>query len=250
MTTSYQNKELPALVNLTEIIAEYFNEIGDVGMSRFFQVANIAIRGVGVIYMRGSVVNLKTYEATPDALNRISLPDDCVKVSTVSLNINERLYPIDENKRIHLPRKRDCGADTRDVTVSNANIQFLPFYSGNIVRTFYGLTGGYDDCYYRIDDEMRYITIEGEIPADITVVIQYKSRGISVTVDTLLPIQIKESVIAWIYMKMAPMGSREREAAKAEFSTALAELRKIERPLNLDEWIIAGYRSLSQGIQR
>jgi len=262
---SNADKKLSGYTNIAEIVYDYINETGNYTMKDFMRLSQIVIRGITKLNIR----NLHRVEVADLEVNTelytTDLPDDYIDWVRLGLDYDGRLYPISHNPNLILPRGEDCGVEDRDVANINTNVittsttspvLYLPFYtSGTYTPAIYGLSGGWADMFFRIDDEYRRIILEGEMPVGhVNIRLEYISSGVSLTTQTVIPLQAKEVLIAWLRWRTSidDPGTPFNKVLEFKnlYGTELAELDSIEYKLTLDQLRDAGYRSQKQGMKR
>ena len=69
---------------------------------------------------------------------------------------------------------------------------------GEVIDTMFGISGGYNYNYYRIDYRRGLLYIDGAI-LTTKVVLEYQSSGISMSGDTYVPLRAKEAILAYAH---------------------------------------------------
>jgi hypothetical protein len=128
-----------------------------------------------------------------------------------------------------LPRKTDdCGNTLPTVTqtledeivgqkslIPNYGYYFaMHFRNGQYVGEMYGLGGGFNAAYFRIDWERRQIAFDSEVPSD-EIILEYKSSGIDPSGGTIVPRKTVAALIAYIHWQRIENNDKIAESKKA-----------------------------------
>jgi hypothetical protein len=229
---------------IREIVSESFISEGDFTAKGYMQRASIVIRGIRHLQLH-TLKQIKTVMLPISAINTVDMPEDYIKYIRVGLNADERVYTLTYNPNIVLLNETLCGADDRDITASNDNVLVLPYNSTPFNGNTYGLSGGYN-CYFREDKEHGRLVLEGEMPADADILLEYLSSGISISEDTQIPIIAYEALLAWLYWKL----DKENPRLMNLFGIEETKLKNFIHSFTLSELLDAGYLGSAQSIKR
>ncbi len=262
---SVSNPNLASATNFKEIALEYISETGNYSLKDLDRFVGILIRG----YTQLNIRDRNVYETVDldinSDLNTCDLPSDYVNYIMVGLNYDERIYVLPSNSNIILPREFDCGEETRDVTTSNTNVlsstntstsKFLPYYlTGSYYPAVYGVSGGWSPAYFKIDKEYHRIIIEGDLPpTQYKVRLLYTSSGVKLTRQTVIPLHVKECLIAFLAWRVAlndiTVPYNMKKELENQYGIQLTYLRDIEYKITLDEVRQAAWMALSQSVKR
>jgi len=248
-------EKLPNYTTLSEIVNSYklwMEEYGDDKYDRYLDLTIRALVDLQLHHLRQVDVAYLTINSD---LNTAQLPADCIDISLVGLNVNERIYILTENKYIAIPASESCGTEERDLDLSNGNIYFASHYhDGLYLDTLYGMTGGFEDVYYRRDLKNNRLILEGTIPANTSLLVEYISTGVGYNEQTIIPLYVKEALIARLRVFLAEADPRISQSEKmrlwALYGTEETKVKRIKHRFNLQQWISAEWRSQSRGVKR
>lgn len=127
------------------------------------------------------------------------------------------------------------------------------FRKGQFVGGLYGLPGGIDDAYYRVDMDNRQIIFSGSVPRS-EIVLEYITSGLKADGTSLIPRQAVPSLrayIDWVAVENDPrMSQAEKNRKKALYDEAETKLRSFELALTGDELKRAIWSALRQSPKR
>ncbi len=137
----------------------------------------------------------------------ITLPEDFIDYTKISVySRSGKLWTLTlDPSLIRFPLEQ-CGLELDRVLSGqyDTNVDLMPttgyylsphFNSGNFMDNYYGLGGGFNRGYYNIDRSGNALLTKG-LPENTTVIIEYKSTGVSVSGGTYIPRQAMEAIIA------------------------------------------------------
>ena len=174
-----------------------------------------------------------------------------------------KLRVITRNDNILLPRSWDDGDESAignyygaAVGADNLSngVYFMPHYHGtSYVGGLYGMPGGVDDCYYRIDMENRQIVFSGATPRS-EVVMEYISSGVRTDGSSLVPREAVPALRTYVLLAMVENDQRvafnEKERRKREHEEAVAALRFFQNSFTAAEYRQMVLQSYSQAPKR
>lgn len=254
----------PGAITIERIVAYVLDELNKEGeWSEYAEkVATKVIRGIMDlnIYTLSST-SVAYLRVNPD--NTVDLPDDYIDYIKIGILYNNRIWTLTVADTIALPREELCGQDIRDAlvttgpdnTVGAGRGYYFPVgaYNGVSMGGMYGLTGGFNVAYYRIDRERNQIVLDGRIPKCI-VALEYQSAGIGLGTNTLIPAQAVECLVAFGVWRMkegdSTISQSEKERAKNQYMEQLEKLRFFESACTIDEWKDAIYSSATLAPKR
>jgi len=253
--------KLPGMTTIRSVVMSVLNRLGTYDLKQYKRMVQLAIEGYSeefslfhiglgneVIYLHMSVA--KT----------INLPADFISMVRIGYPVNGKLRVITKHDSILLPRNFDdtgvaIGNTTSDDTegVSNAIFFSEHFRNGVFIGGLYGLPGGIDDCYYRIDMENRQIIFSGETPRS-EIVLEYISTGLLPDGSSLIPREVVAPLRAYVLWHSVENDPRvaynERERRKREFNESVEALRSFTNAFTKDEYLRMVYQSTYQAPKR
>jgi hypothetical protein len=130
---------------------------------------------------------------------------------------------------------------------------FAPHYRyGRYTNTLYGVGGGFNIAYYRIDMNRRVIYFHGNVPNN-EVILEYKSSGVKAG-GALVPRDAAPALKAYLHWKTAeydfriPMNEKIRK--EQLYDKELYKLKTIECSFNITEYLDNQYATMSQAPKR
>lgn len=245
------------LITLKDIVDDVLVEAGTYDESEYLRYLKVAIRGFTRLNIL-HIADIKVAYLPISDINTVSLPSDYVSYSKIGININGDIWTLGLNDKMAFARTESCGLrinELANVTDTNTYFDSRIFFSnhyrdGTYVTNLFGLGGGLNTAYYRIDKEYGVIQLQGSVPQS-EIVLEYVSNGISENGSTIVPIQAREAMIAWVQWKTTPRDqNNKRLAAKNEYLEEVEELRSFESIPTLDELMDAIYAGYKQSPKR
>jgi hypothetical protein len=248
--------ELPkGVVTLETVVANVLEDLDLEDRYSDFgeKVLNKVIRGfVDLNIWHVAVNNIRVEYLPVSGMNTVDLPDDYVNYRKIGIDVGGQIWTLTVNEDMSLPRGEKCGEDIRAVIDSNNPAMFGINYgyyfpdhyrNGRFVGGAYGIGGGFNRAYYRIDMERRQIVLMGSVPKG-EIVLEYISTGVSVNRQTVIPRQYLEVLIAWCVWKLTPRDqAAKRERAKIDYMEEIEKVRFLEASMTVDEFRDAIYQS-------
>lgn len=180
------------LVNVVKVIEDYMLQ-SHTDRSQRARISAIALQGVRDLNMF-RIDNSKIEEIPMTAINTVNLPDDFLKLVSIGIPFNGKMWFFTRKDDIIKTTSFIGGAEVLDpndgegVDLGKYN-QFLG----------YGTRGGVNQYYYTVDEPNRRIIING-FP-QTKVILIYISSGISLSNGVFIPQYAYNSLFAWIAYK-------------------------------------------------
>ena len=227
----------PGLVTIRYIVMSILNRMEDYTMKRYKRLVQIAIEGFSEL----SLWHLNTLEVVylrMDVAKAVDLPDDYVDFLKVGVPINGKLRVLTQHNQILLPRTFDpdgapVGNTDADDTVDAASLIFFSdhFRGGQYVGGLFGMPGGVDDAYFRIDRENRKIVFSGSVPRS-EIVLEYISTGVKTEEGSLIPREAVPSLRTYVQWQIAEndprVSANEKERKKRIHEEEIEALRSFQ----------------------
>jgi len=233
----------PGLVTIRYIVMSILNRMEDYTMRKYKRLVQIAIEGFGEL----SLWHLNTLEVVylrMDAAKAVDLPDDFVDYTKIGIPINGKLKVLTKHNNILLPRLFEDGAPVgntdADDTVDAASLVFFSdhFRGGQYVGGLYGMPGGVDDAYYRIDRENRKIVFSGTVDRS-EIVLEYISTGVKTEEGSLVPREAVPAIRTYVLWQMIEHDTRialsEKERRKRNHEEEIEAMRSFQG-FTIDEY--------------
>lgn len=213
-----RNPELGAWVTLRSVVMGAIRRTGDHSMNEYWELLQF---GIDFIREKLSLFHEASVEVgyfTPNAAGIITWPSDMVDYVKIGIpDANGNLWTLTVNNEMILNRGTLCGVDIRQINTANAvnvtgGFPFADhFRDGVYISGLYGIGGGFNSGYFRIDKKMRQIQFNGINLSEI--IMEYKTTGIGP--GTLVAPQAIASVRTFILAERADcdprMSASERE---------------------------------------
>lgn len=255
---SFPANQVSGLVSIDYVVAEIQAELNDYGPTQRSRLLALAISAVRDFRLYDSglvqIAYLDINEAGIAILPRDYI--DYVQIGELTLAGNVRDFTL--NPAMALNRQLDCGVPDRvmnptmavnNQNVMNAGVFFVsPVWGGNnIVPTFYGSSGGWNNGYYKVDKAAGVIQFNGVIPQN-QIVLVYKSTGIGTT--TPIPYEMIAAIKAHVHYARVKTDARvslgQKQMYKDDLREERTKLRAFTQNFNLAEYLDALYRFKKQ----
>jgi hypothetical protein len=237
--------DLKGYVTIRQLANSAIGQMGKKGeMSLYFPFVKLLIRGYKQLN-QFSLNMPKTERIMMNSIGCIDIPDDYMGFVSLGIPYKGRIWTFTRSDRLITPDGMVCG----EATLSAANGETITI--GNSTIAGYGVGGGANDYYYKLDLPGHRIIING-FPRT-TVTLNYISSGISMSETTWIPRIAEEALIAWVmwqrvvYDDAVPMGIKNQY--KQEYIEKENEIKFSEMP-TLDEFYDAIYQTFTQGLKR
>ena len=246
---------ISGLITVNYVTMSILNRLRNYSMRHYQYIAQLVIEGYGEL----ALWHLDTIEVVylrMSSAKVVDLPTDYVDYVKIGIPVNGKLKVLTHKPNILLPRTFADGAPVGNTDDSGdaGSIFFVDhFRSGQFVAGLYGLPGGLDNAYYRIDRENRQIVFSGSIPRS-EVVLEYVSSGIKLSGQTNIPRETLPSLRAYVLWHMidmdpkVPMGEKERR--KNNYLEEVAALDYFQSAFTADEYKRHVWKSTRQTIKR
>ena len=247
---------ISGIITVNYVTMSILNRLRDYSMRNYAYIAQLVIEGYGKL----ALWHLDTIEVVylkMSAAKIVDLPTDYVNYTKIGIPINGKLKVLTKKDNILLPRTFADGAPIGNADDENANtgsIFFVDhFRDGQFVAGMYGLPGGLDNAYYRVDRESRQIVFSGSIPRS-EVVLEYVSSGIQLTGQTNIPretVPALQAYVAWNMIKWdKKYSANEKAQRKQDYLEEVAALDYFQSAFTADEYKRHVWKSTTQTIKR
>lgn len=190
------------VTNINSVVASVQVELNNFDERN--RLSQLAIEGAqdAQIYLADSV---KIAYKKMNDVNQISLPSDFVDYTKIGIKVNGVLWTFTRNENLAIsPTDSElvmCDyEEANNTTVApsdKGSCGFAPHYRNGEYCQLYGVGGGFNSVYFRIDMQRRVIFFSNNYPGDI--IIEYTSSGISPS--TVIPIQLVPVIKAYVHWK-------------------------------------------------
>ncbi len=238
-------KESSAMVSIRYCVMNALIRTGDHSMNEYFPLLQLAIDCVREMRMFDEA-SIEVAYLIPNEAGIIEWPSDMMDYVKIGIPIKGQLYNLTVNDNMLLNRAQKCGVDIRQMQkgigfppVASDGYFYAPhFRNGQYVEGLYGLTGGFNTGYYRVDDKMRQIQLDGFL-LNNEVVLEYKSTGISAgSVISAQAIPVVREYVLWQRIENDPrIPTTQKERKKGQYEEQVAKLRDITNNFTVAEFL-------------
>jgi hypothetical protein len=251
---SLENPKILGTTTVRYVVKSILNRIQDYTMRHYKYIEQMIyehytdlnlwhLDNVEVVYLRMS--DAKT----------VDLPPDYVDYLKIGVPINGKLKVLTRKDNILLPREFEDGEEVgnTDSTESSedAAIFFTShFKNGRYIGSLYGIPGGIDTAYYRIDREKRTIVFSGTVPRG-EIVLEYISSGVKMTGSTVIPrevVSVLRNYGLWNYYLQK--GDARWKVYKSEHDGDIEALIFFQTAFTVDEYKRMLYKTARQSPKR
>jgi len=247
---------IQGIVSVNYVTNSILNRMRDYSYRHFMYIAQLVIEG----YTQLALWHLDTVEVVylrMSAAKTVDLPNDYVDYVKIGIPINGKLRVLTHKENVLLPRTFSDGAEVGNADDENADggaIFFTDhFREKQFVAGLYGLPGGLDNAYYRIDREERKIVFSGTIERG-EVVLEYVSSGIKLSGQTNIPREAVPALQTYVWWQMAEfdskIGAGETERRKTNYLEEEHKLSLFQSMFTKDEYKRHVWKSTKQTIKR
>ncbi len=227
---------------ITYVVMSVLNRLRDYSMRHYSFLEQMVIEGYSDLRLwhldNIEVVYLRMSEA-----KTVDLPADFVDWLRIGVPIAGKLRVLTNHKQILFPRKFEDGAPVGNTDDGSGSGEFIYFTShfrnGQFVGGLYGLPGGIDQAFYRIDKETRTLIFSGSIPR-AEIVLEYISTGVKLQGTTVIPREAVPALRAWALWQNIEndrkVSSTEKERKKLQYEEQVHALDFFQSAFTKDEY--------------
>jgi hypothetical protein len=253
---SNTNPKTDALVTIRYVIMSMLNRLNDYTLKNYKRSVQIAIEGMTEQFStyHTGVGNEVVYLHMSTA-KTVNLPSDFIDYLKIGVPVNGKIRVLTKKDSIALPRVFDDTGESVGNTDSgdsegleNAIFFSDHFKNGQFIGGLFGLSGGIDDAYYRIDMENRQIVFSGSTPRS-EIVLEYVSSGLKADGSSLIPREVVAPLRNYVLWQMVENDQKvaynEKERRKREYTESVEQLRFFTTCPTKDEILrmfYSGYR--------
>lgn len=268
-------KNNSAYKNLDYCVNTVLAELNDYSTTNYQKYLQLAIRGYRQLRLF-TLPSIKVEYLTVNTDNNtVDLPYDFVDYTKVGLCRGGTVVTLSLNESLCLPRATcKCGDSLSSVlnstgtpdesilqnffSVQGSAFNYGYFFAshfrnGQYVGEMYGMGGGFNEAYFRIDKQRHQIAFSDAIQGG-EIVLEYISNGIEADGSAVIPVQAVETVIAYIHWQRlwhnpkVPMN--EKILKKENYIEEETMLRHFEFAPTIDEIMDTFYASYKSSPKR
>lgn len=266
------------LVTVRYVVMQVLNRLQDYSMRNYRRLVQIAIEGMTEMQLFHTEEGLEVVYLHMSTAKTVQLPADFIDYVKVAYPLNGQLRVISRNDNILLPRTfygsiiggafvADTGdaigntsygsviggAFVADTETPNAMFFSDHFRNGQFIGGLYGLPGGVDQAYFRIDRENRQMVFSGSTPRS-EIVLEYISTGLKTDGSSMIPREVVAPLRTYVLWQMVEndqkVSESERERRKREHNEAVEALRSFKNAFTLEEYRRMLYTTTHQSPKR
>lgn len=232
------------IITVGSVVDNVLNDLGTYDESEYIRLYQLALRGVtqmNMFHTSGS----KEVKLSVDSKGTVTLPSDYLSYIKISVVINGRKHELSKNEDIMIPGTGACYAEE-----DNGNQNYTETLPED---TVYGMGGGYNYSYYRIDKKYNRIIFQKSVPNG-EIILDYISSGVALDGETYIPKQSEEALIAWTHWKREEhdpnVSQYKKQSNERSYNRELRKLHEFEYDFTLQEFADAISSGYSQTAKR
>jgi len=251
------------LVTIRYVIMSVLNRLNDYSLVQYKRLVQIAIEGFSEdLAMYHLDVGSEVVYLHMSAAKTVQLPSDFVDYIKIGYPYNGQLRVISHNDNILFPRTFD---DTGELignyygaAIGSDLVSSIIFFSdhyrnGVFVGGLYGLPGGIDDCYFRVDRENRQLVFSGSSPRS-EIVMEYISTGLKTDGSSMIPRECVAALRAYVLWQRDEndprISNNAKERLKREYDQQIEALRSFSNSFTASEYLQMFYSTTHQAPKR
>jgi len=242
--------------SINYVVMSVLNRLKDYSMRHYSFLEQIIIEGYGDLNLwhldNVEVVYLRMSEA-----KTVDLPADFVDWTKIGVPMAGKLRVLTNHKKILLPRTFEDGAPVGNTDDAGTNIEAVyftnHFRNGQFVGGLYGMPGGADQAFYRLDRETRTIIFSGSIPR-AEIVLEYISTGVKLGGSTVIPREAVPALRTYALWQLIEndrkVSANEKERKKVQYEEQVHALDVFQSAFTADEYRRHVYKHTKQTAKR
>lgn len=253
---SLTTPKIQGTTTINYVVMSVLNRLKDYSMRHYSFLEQIIIEGYTDLNLwhldNIEVVYLRMSEA-----KTVDLPPDFVDWTKIGVPMAGKLRVLTNHKKILLPRTFADGAPVGNTDDAGTNIDAVyftnHFRNGQFVGGLYGMPGGGDQAFYRLDRETRTIIFSGSIPR-AEIVLEYISSGVKLQGSTVIPREAVSALRAWALWQNIEndpkVGATQKERKKEQYEEQVHALDVFQSAFTADEYKRHVYKHTRQTPKR
>lgn len=244
--------------NLMAVVQSYCNEKNEKSLTRVEKYLQLAVEGFSQLNTF-ELNSIETARLTLDTSTMsANLPADFIEMVKIGIEVQGRLWTLTLNQNLIQPVPSTiCNVPVpqvntiTDTTVLDSGFFFAPYWFEGYYYTPYGISGGINTAYYKIDYGRNVIMFSG-FTGSYPIILEYKSSGISAS--TIVPRTAVPALKAYIHFANIRHDLRFNEgqiaAAENRYNIELYSLQRLNNSFNYNEIADILYGTFSQSPKR
>jgi len=267
---SVQSPKISGLVSSRYVVMSVLNRMSEYSLKSYLRLMQICLEGVTEMNLFHTKESIEVVYLHMSTAKTCQLPADYIDYRKIGFPQDGKLRVITKHDNLLLPRTYygsmvngvlvpDTGdavgnADAGNEIGTTSGVYFIPHYHNGIYTgELYGLPGGVDTSYYRIDIESRQIIFSGSTPRS-EIVMEYISTGQKSDGSSLIPREVVPALrtyILWMKDENDPrIAYNAKERLKIEHEEAVEALRSFNNSFTADEYLRMYYSTTYQAPRR
>jgi len=239
---STPSNQVSGLTDLSYVIAEVQNELND-----YSPTQRQRLLGLGISILRDiriyNQASIQVAYITVNEAGVVELPRDYIDYIQIGVKDHGQLRALTLDENMLIDRSESCAEPTREMTHYNNdnfyNGGFFGLYNNGIFTpTYYGLGGGRNSAYYKVDKTANRIQFDGRL-VNQEVVLLYKSTGISP--NTAFGWEVVNPIKSGIHYKRIEfdltVSMNMKALLKEEYNEEIKKLRAFTQKFTLTEYM-------------
>ena len=236
--------QISGLTDLNYVVAEVQNELND-----YSQNQTQRLLGLGISVLRDiRIYNQASIQVAYFKINEagiVPLPHDYIDYIEIGVKDNGQLRALTLDNNMLLDRGESCAEPTRKM---QRNINTLPNYQNQLVfgrymgnvftPTYYGVSGGRNTGYYKVDKAANRIQFDG-VFINNEVILVYKSTGIGP--NTAFGLEVVNPLKAGIHYKKVQYDTttamNQKMLLKQDYDQEVLKLRAFTQKFTKSEYL-------------
>lgn len=188
--------------NIAYVCASVIDEIAGGDLSDMLWLQRTAYRCISEeLPAKTSYPCIKVAHLNVKSIGQVALPEDYVRYTKIAVDLGGKLWTLSLDNNISLATNLGkCETNTQSEAQNQMGVWFAPYYSNSM---YYGATysigGGFNEAYYRIDEEKKLIQFLGDVPKGGKLVLEYISNNLDTNEGTMIP-ALYIPVLRWYLM--------------------------------------------------
>lgn len=247
--------ETPNTIKLEQAVLSVMNELQEMGTEKFEYYMQLAIEGYRDINIFDSnLIRVKHIQCNRTGI--YNLPSDFISYRKIGILYNGQVWTLTLNNDLALPRHECCNAQVPEQPFMDNKYmyQYAPhYYNGTYFDGMYSMGGGVNIAYYRLDLESNQLILSPNLVGK-EIILEYKSSGISMDLETMIPVTTLQAVKAYIHWRRTefddkkPMNEKVRK--QQLYDDEVTKLRLLENKFTKDEFMDMFWGTTYQGVKR
>lgn len=249
--------QIGAILNLNYVVRSVQNELNDYSMQQYKRLLQLGIDGLRYLNIFHNPSTQVAYLQCNSA-GIVPFPKDYIAYNKIAIYCHGQLITLTLNNSMALNRAQVCSEDIRIMESEQGvgligglqgGYLFSPhFFGTNYVGSLYGIGGGVNQAYYKVDETARRLQFNGFLPNDKRIVLEYQSTGISA--GTLIAAQVLDPLKKYIHLYRVKYGNQvgvsTKEMMQNDLDVSVSQLRSFNGKFTMSEYMDILYRAKKQ----